>query len=492
MADGFTGPPAVDFYSMLSGLGDTIKAQQVTNARKEAFSTFTALDPNSPDYGKQAIGVAQRLGAAGDQDGALKFLTLAQTAADRAHTYQREGVTDQHWNQSFELQKRAADRADDPTPTGFVRNGDKAVPLVGGPADPAYLGAVAKARAEAEAQVGGGKPIEFQTLGGSKFLVKQPGGGYTVVDPNAIAQPGAPVPSTSRVVGDAEGVASGLYDPPRAPGQRPPVQVADAQPANFAARFQGQPAQSQAPQPPQPVDITAVDPQTGRRENWLKSQPADVQAYIKKIADYEIDPRTTSIKGGHREQVLSAVAQYDPTYDQNSFGSRAKAIRDFATGPQGNIVRSFDVAIDHLDTLQRAADALKNGNYRILNDLRNKWREQTGSELPTDFKALVPIVSGEIAKAVVGSQNALADREELRAGLKTSASPEQLSGVITGYKALMAGQLKGLRKQYEETTGKKNFDSRVRESTRKAILSDEPGSASKQPVVINGYTIKEN
>lgn len=40
--------------------------------------------------------------------------------------------------------------------------------------------------------------------------------------------PGAPVPSSARVVGDAEGVASGLYDPPKAPGQRPPVQLADA------------------------------------------------------------------------------------------------------------------------------------------------------------------------------------------------------------------------------------------------------------------------
>ena len=40
--------------------------------------------------------------------------------------------------------------------------------------------------------------------------------------------PGVPVPSSNRVVGDAEGVSSGLYDPPAAPGQRPPVQTADA------------------------------------------------------------------------------------------------------------------------------------------------------------------------------------------------------------------------------------------------------------------------
>ena len=39
---------------------------------------------------------------------------------------------------------------------------------------------------------------------------------------------GAPVPSSARVVGDQEGVNAGIYDKPAAPGQRPPVQVAQA------------------------------------------------------------------------------------------------------------------------------------------------------------------------------------------------------------------------------------------------------------------------
>lgn len=87
----------VDFYSMLSGLGDTIQAnqllrqkQQVNAARQQAFSSFTALDPNSPDYGRQALTVAQRLGSVGDQEGALKFLSLAQTAADKAQAVARD------------------------------------------------------------------------------------------------------------------------------------------------------------------------------------------------------------------------------------------------------------------------------------------------------------------------------------------------------------------------------------------------------------------
>jgi hypothetical protein len=485
MANLFQGPPAADFYGMLSGLGDTLQnnaklqaQRQTDQVRKAAFSDFTALDPRSPDYGKQAITIAQKLGQAGDQDGAVRFLGLAQTAADRARQDQRDSVTDQHWNQSFGLQKRAADRADDPTPANFVR--DPSAPSGYrpiGPATPAYQADVARAKAEAEAASAAIKPYPVETLSGTKFMVKNPAGGFSLVDPNTLAGPAfaaqAGQPAPAPVVPAVPAQSATMP-------QTPMPQPAPPAPGSFADRYSGASPQAAsagpapAPAPPaQPVDLTAVDPATGRRENWLKAQSPETQAYIKKISDYEIDPRTTSIKGGHREQVLSAVARYDPTYDQNSFGSRAKAIRDFATGTQGNAVRSFDVAIDHLDTLQRYSDALKSGDMRLINSLRNKWLTETGSPLPTNVQAVAPIVGAEISKAIIGSNNALADREELRKPLQIANSPEQISGAIQGYKSLMAGQLKGLKKQYEDTTGKKDFDNRVREGTRKALLGTE-------------------
>lgn len=164
MANGqISGPPAVDFYSMLSGLGDTLNAnaklrqqQQVSDARKAAFSDFTALNPSSPDYGKQALTIAQRLGSAGDQDGAVKFLGLAQTAADRTRQVERDAVADKHWQMSFGLQQRAAARADDKTPTGFAKQPDGTyAPLPGGPTDPDYL------RRKEEA-TGGGSNVSAQ------------------------------------------------------------------------------------------------------------------------------------------------------------------------------------------------------------------------------------------------------------------------------------------------------------------------------------------
>lgn len=356
-------------------------------------------------------------------------------------------------DRSYGLQVKQFNAGQDPTPDNFVK--DPAAPggYRGiGPADPEYQAKLTEAKTKAELAAGGGKPIPYETLGGTKFLMPKPGGGYISVDPSAVGVP--------------------AQQPQPSPQQPQPF------PAQGAAPFNPNGAQAQPPAaaPAVPAaaqaDLEAVDPQTGRREGYLQNLDPQVRDYVKKVADYEIDPRTTSVKGGMREKLMSAVAKYDPTYNQNDFGARAKAIKDFSTGPQGNIVRSFDVAIDHLDTLDKAAKAMQNGDVRLLNELRNKWREQTGSDLPTNFNALKPLVSGEIAKAVIGSNNALADREELRAPLNAAGSPEQISGVIGGYKALMGGQIKGLKKQYEETTGKKDFDKRIRETTRKALLGD--------------------
>jgi len=350
---------------------------------------------------------------------------LAQQQAATARQAERDKVADQHWEYT---QKHSGDMTDYQR---AMLSQDKS------------------------------KPTPVETIGGTKFLVRDPNSpsGYRMIDPTQLGQPAQP----------------------------------QAQPAVAPVAQNQVPEQATAPQPTAtpapnaPIDPEAIDPKTGRREGYLQSLDPQVRDYIKKVADYEIDPRTTSVRGGMREKLMSAVAKYDPTYNQNDFGERAKAIKDFGTGPQGNIVRSFDVAVDHLDTLQKAATAMQNGDTRAINALRNTWREQTGSDLPTNFKALVPLVSGEIAKAVIGSNNALSDREELRSNLQAAQSPEQITGVIQGYKALMGGQLKGLKKQYEATTGKKDFDSKLRDVTKQEL----EGRGSKK-TVIDGYTITEH
>jgi len=435
--------PQIDFSS-LGQLPQIYKQAQADNLRQQTLASL--------GQGGQAD--AQALLKSGDLSLAQLGIGLQTRQQEQERQARQDAINQQHWDQSFKLQQANAARSQanadrewnyDPTEERLAQAKAAGV-------DPNSPEGRQFILSGSLPEAASGKPIPFETIGGTKFMVKNDKGGYSVVDPTTMGQPQGAAPAQS-------------------PAQPQPL---DGQP------------QPQQPIAPQAIDPETVDPKTGRREGYLQSLDPQVRDYIKKVADYEIDPRTTSVKGGMREKLMSAVAKYDPTYDQNTFGSRSKAIKDFSTGPQGNIVRSFDVAIDHLDTLQKAADAMKNGDTRLFNMVRNKWREETGSELPTDFNALKPLVSGEVAKAVIGSGNALADREELRAPLVAAGSPQQITGAINGYKALMAGQLKGLRKQYEDTTGKKDFDNRVRETTRKALLTHPTSDGSQGNVTNTG------
>lgn len=68
----------VDFYTMLSGLGDTIATQRKEAARKEAFANINNPD-GTVDFQKAILGLTR----AGDVEGAARISQLAGAAEDR-------------------------------------------------------------------------------------------------------------------------------------------------------------------------------------------------------------------------------------------------------------------------------------------------------------------------------------------------------------------------------------------------------------------------
>lgn len=151
------GPPAVDFYSMLSGLGDTINANRTAALKREAFAQATTPGSDGTiDYGKAILGLAQ----VDPQAAALLAQrqnhadTLKAQEAATARQAERDKVDDRFRGASLALQQRAAARADDPTPSNFVKDPEAPGgyrPI--GPADPEYQARVAAAKARATGDV---------------------------------------------------------------------------------------------------------------------------------------------------------------------------------------------------------------------------------------------------------------------------------------------------------------------------------------------------
>ncbi len=77
MANGMiSGPPAVDFYNMLSGLGDTLAANRKEAVRRQALTEATNSD-GTVDFNKALAGYAR----AGDLDSAAKAAAIQKSIA---------------------------------------------------------------------------------------------------------------------------------------------------------------------------------------------------------------------------------------------------------------------------------------------------------------------------------------------------------------------------------------------------------------------------
>lgn len=223
------------------------------------------------------------------------------------------------------------------------------------------------------------------------------------------------------------------------------------------------------------------------------------------LAKQYVATGNVNVFGGFRRntqmmnQIEKAVIE-----EQNRLGKTpeqiARSSADFAAYTQGikafeaggklePVVRSQNVAVQHLAVLQDAADALHNHDVRLFNTIGNRIAQEVGAPAPTDFEGVKRIVGTELVKAITGSAGALGDREALDADLKTANSPEQLTSLINRYKQLMAGQLSGLRQSYDRLDTGQPFDQKFlapetqREVAKYAPKGGEatPGQAAPAP-----------
>lgn len=205
---------------------------------------------------------------------------------------------------------------------------------------------------------------------------------------------------------------------------------------------------------------------------------------VKGVAENRIPISSVSTRGGHREKIISMVAQYKPDFDAKEYSTQSAGEKGFTTGRQGQAVASFNVAINHLSTLDKVARALDTSDSATLNKLQQSASREFGGADITNFESVKKIVADEIVKAVVGggtTGGALADRKALEENIRAANSPAQLQGVITMYKELMRGQLEGKEKQYEAATGKKDFSERLlTKDAREEYSKSKSGSSEKQ------------
>lgn len=161
--------------------------------------------------------------------------------------------------------------------------------------------------------------------------------------------------------------------------------------------------------------------------------------------------------------------------DTKSQGSAFKTWNSGRPNTGAAQVRSLGVAVDHLDQLGQAATALGNGNTPIFNRISQAYAQQTGKAAPNNFGAVKDFVLDEVTKAIIGAGGGVGDREKASQIVANWSSPAQSNGAIKQLQGLMAGQLHGLSAQYQQTTGRQDFERYV-SPRAKQVLESHGGS----------------
>lgn len=194
-------------------------------------------------------------------------------------------------------------------------------------------------------------------------------------------------------------------------------------------------------------------------KNNVAAGPEQQEAIAKMIANGQMAPLSgPALRTAEGLAIMARVAALNPEFQGQNYGAIDKATKDFTTGRAGNTVRSFNVALSHLDTLDKLSDALKNNDTQMVNKVSQYFSQQSGAPAVTNFDTAKKVVADEVVKAIVGSGGGVHDREEAARVILSSNSPAQLKQSINTYRTLMYGQLDGLEQQYSSTTGKKDFE----------------------------------
>jgi hypothetical protein len=202
------------------------------------------------------------------------------------------------------------------------------------------------------------------------------------------------------------------------------------------------------------------------------------QQYIQDSSTISAVPKGLRMAVINRAVELTGRSAKDMASDvianrQDTAATKA-AVKDFTSGKSAVAVRSFNTAIDHLETMDKLAIALQNNDTRGFNSVGNFFSKQFGAPAVTNFEGAKAIVGGEVAKALTGANMALKDREEIRDAIIASSSPEQLRGVLKTFRQLLGGQLNSLNIQYQTSTGRDDFRSKLSPASRRELDALNP------------------
>lgn len=204
-----------------------------------------------------------------------------------------------------------------------------------------------------------------------------------------------------------------------------------------------------------PEDVAKpTGPEDKHGQEYLEALPASRAALVKGYAEGRVAfPGSFSLRSPYWQKMVADITQYDPSFDAVNYNARAATRKDFTSGKSAQNITSFNTAIGHLGSLEKAAEALNNTNYPKFNTLANWIISNEGDPRVVKFNTAKQAVADELTRAFRGTGGNVADIKGWEENLNAANSPEQLRGAVKQAVDLLRSRIEAVGQQYRRGMG---------------------------------------
>lgn len=229
-----------------------------------------------------------------------------------------------------------------------------------------------------------------------------------------------------------------------------------------------QPTSGEAPSAADPTFLQTLDPA--------------IASQVKAVAEGR---RALNPRSKEDQALMRLVGQYDPSFDLVNYNSRSKARQDFTSGKSAQNVTSFNTAIGHLGTLDKAIDKLKNSDFPSYNSVSNWLANETGDKdfqkARADFQNSKTAVTEELTRAFRGTGGNVHDIIEWDKSLNEASSPAALHQAVKTAIELLKSRIESVGDQYNRGMGTTKDPMQFLSKKAQDAIKNLDGDAASKP-----------